>query len=57
MAGSLGAYVELLRPKNLILAGATVPLGAYFALMGARAACRFAAVGLLTLAVVVLTGA
>ena len=33
MAGSIGAYVELMRPKNLVLAGATVPLEAYFALM------------------------
>lgn len=57
MAGSLGAYIELMRPKNLILAGATVPLGAYFALMDSSAAFPFDAVVLHTLAVVFFTGA
>ena len=57
MAGSLGAYIELMRPKNLILAGATVPLGAYFALMDSSQAFPFDAVVLHTLAVVFFTGA
>ena len=57
MAGSLGAYIELMRPKNLILAGATVPLGAYFALMDSSAAFPFDVVVLHTLAVVFFTGA
>jgi len=57
MAGSLGGYVELMRPKNLILAGATVPLGAYFALLDSSRAFPFDAVVLHTLAVVFFTGA
>ena len=57
MAGRLGAYVGLMRPKNLILAGATVPLGAYFALMDSSHAFPFETVVLHTLAVVFFTGA
>jgi len=57
MAGSLGAYVALMRPKNLVLAGATVPLGAYFALMEGGEPFPAAAVALHTLAVVLFTGA
>lgn len=57
MAGSLGAYIELMRPKNLILAGATVPLGAYFALMDSNQVFPLDAVVLHTLAVVFFTGA
>ena len=57
MAGSLGAYIALMRPKNLILAGATVPLGAYFALMDAADTFPVLAVALHTLAVVLFTGA
>ena len=57
MAGRLGAYLELMRPKNLILAGATVPLGAYFVLMESSEAFPWLAVGLHTLAVVFFTGA
>ena len=57
MAGSLGAYIALMRPKNLVLAGATVPLGAYFALMGAADTFPVVAVALHTLAVVLFTGA
>ena len=57
MAGSLGAYIALMRPKNLVLAGATVPLGAYFALMEAGEAFPVVAVALHTLAVVLFTGA
>ena len=57
MAGSLGAYIALMRPKNLVLAGATVPLGAYFALMDAGEPFPVAAVALHTLAVVLFTGA
>lgn len=57
MAGRLGASFELMRPKNLILAGATVPLGAYFALMETQDAFPWLAVGLHTLAVVFFTGA
>jgi geranylgeranylglycerol-phosphate geranylgeranyltransferase len=57
MAGRLGAYIELMRPKNLVLAGATVPLGAYFALMGVTDAFPVLAVSLHVLAVVLFTGA
>ena len=57
MAGSLGAYIALMRPKNLVLAGATVPLGAYFALMDAGEPFPIVAVALHTLAVVLFTGA
>ena len=57
MAGSLGAYIELMRPKNLVLAGATVPLGAYFALMDSSQVFPFDAVVFHTLAVVFFTGA
>ena len=57
MAGGLGAYIALMRPKNLVLAGATVPLGAYFALMDASEAFPFMAVTLHTLAVMLFTGA
>ena len=57
MAGSLGAYIALMRPKNLVLAGATVPLGAYFALMDAADPFPVVAVALHTLAVVLFTGA
>ena len=57
MAGSLGAYIALMRPKNLVLAGATVPLGAYFALMDAGEPFPVVAVALHTLAVVLFTGA
>ena len=57
MAGSLGAYIALMRPKNLVLAGATVPLGAYFALMDAGEPFPVVAVTLHTLAVMLFTGA
>ena len=57
MAGSVGAYIALMRPKNLVLAGATVPLGAYFALMDTSEAFPFVAVTLHTLAVMLFTGA
>ena len=57
MAGGLGAYIALMRPKNLVLAGATVPLGAYFALMDGVDAFPVVAVVLHVLAVVLFTGA
>ena len=57
MAGGVGAYIALMRPKNLVLAGATVPLGAYFALMDTSEAFPFVAVTLHTLAVMLFTGA
>ena len=57
MAARLGAYIELMRPKNLVLAGATVPLGAYFALMDVNDAFPVLAVSLHVLAVVLFTGA
>ena len=57
MAGGLGAYIALMRPKNLVLAGATVPLGAYFALMDGGDAFPLVAVVLHVLAVVLFTGA
>lgn len=57
MAGSIGAYVELMRPKNLVLAGATVPLGAYFALMSDGEPFPVLTVALHAFAVVFFTGA
>ena len=57
MAGGLGAYIALMRPKNLALAGATVPLGAYFALIDEGDAFPAMAVMLHTLSVVLFTGA
>ena len=57
MAGSLGAYIALMRPKNLDLAEATVPLGAYFALVDAADPFSVVAVTLHTLAVMLFTGA
>ena len=57
MAGRAGAYLELMRPKNLVLAGATVPLGAYFVLMDGQQTFPWLAVALHTLAVVFFTGA
>jgi len=57
MAGRAGAYLELMRPKNLVLAGATVPLGAYFVLIDGQQAFPWLAVGLHTMAVVFFTGA
>ena len=57
MAGQWRGYLSLMRPKNLVLASATVPLGAYFALMGSGAAFPVLAVGLHTMAVLFFTGA
>ena len=57
MAGRFGACIELMRPKNLVLAGATVPLGAYFGLMDSSEAFPYLAVALHTLAVITFTGA
>ena len=57
MAGRFGAAIELMRPKNLILAGSTVPLGAYFGLMDSSEAFPYLAVALHTLAVITFTGA
>ena len=57
MAGSLSASIELMRPKNLILASATVPLGAYFALDGNGVSFPYLTVLLHTLAVLFFTGA
>ena len=57
MAGRLVAYIELMPPKNLVLAGATVPLGAYFALVDVNDAFPVLAVSLHVLAVVLFTGA
>ena len=51
------AYIELMRPKNLVLAGATVPLGAYFALVDVNDAFPVLAVSLHVLSVVLFTGA
>ena len=57
MAGRAGGFLALMRPKNLVLAGATVPLGAYFALAAADDAFPFGSVFLHTLAVMLFTGA
>jgi len=57
MAGTVGATVELMRPKNLILAGFTVPLGAAIALKGTNVSFPLLPVLLHTFAVVFFTGA
>jgi len=57
MAGRIGASIELMRPKNLVLASATVPLGAYFALMESNDPFPWLAVTLHLLAVACFTGA
>ncbi len=57
MAGRIGAFVELMRPKNLALAAATVPLGAYFATMERVEPFPLSAVLCHTVAVVFFTGA
>lgn len=57
MAGGIGASIELMRPKNLVLAAATVPLGAYFALMDSNDPFPWVAVVLHLTAVTCFTGA
>ena len=57
MAGRVEAFVELMRPKNLALAAATVPLGAYFATMETVEAFPISVVICHTLAVLFFTGA
>ena len=57
MAGTIGAAVQLMRPKNLILAGATVTLGAFFALQETNASFHLLTVLLHTLAVMLFMGA
>ena len=57
MAGGIRASIELMRPKNLVLAAATVPLGAYFALMGSNDPFPWVAVVLHLMAVMCFTGA
>ena len=57
MGASMSAYIELMRPKNLVLAAATVPLGAYFATLDAGVRFDVAVVGLHALAVVCFMGA
>ena len=57
MAGKVGAAIQLMRPKNLILAGATVPLGAFFALQENNVSFPLLTVSLHTLAVIFFMGA
>jgi len=57
MGASMSAYVELMRPKNLVLAAATVPLGAFFATLDAGVTFDATVVGLHALAVVCFMGA
>ena len=57
MAGRWNAYITLMRPKNLILAAATVPLGAYFATLEGTEVFPVLPVALHALAVVFFTGA
>jgi len=57
MAGAVQARIALMRPKNLVLAAATVPLGAYFALQPLGETVPWLAVALHALAVVTFTGA
>lgn len=55
--GALGAYLDLCRPKNLVLAGATVPLGAMFALESNLATYPLSVVACHTVAVLTFTAA
>ncbi len=57
MAGKLSALVELARPKNMILAGLTVALGAHFGLTGEWSGNHVQTVGLQILAVSAFMGA
>ncbi|HJM55307.1 MAG TPA: geranylgeranylglycerol-phosphate geranylgeranyltransferase [Poseidonia sp.] len=57
MAGKMGASIELMRPKNLILAGATVPLGAVFSLQNSEVSFPLLTVILHTFAVMFFMGA
>ncbi|MDA0842702.1 MAG: geranylgeranylglycerol-phosphate geranylgeranyltransferase [archaeon] len=55
--GAFRAYLELCRPKNLVLAGATVPLGAMFALESNLQTYPFVVVVCHTVAVLAFTAA
>ena len=57
MAGKVAAFFTLMRPKNVVLASATVPLGAYFALMGTNVEMPWIVIACHTLAVLSFTGA
>ena len=57
MAGKLSALVELMRPKNLILAAITVPLGAHFGIIGEWSSGHALAVGVQILTVMTFMGA
>jgi geranylgeranylglycerol-phosphate geranylgeranyltransferase len=57
MLRAWSAYISLMRPKNVVLAAATVPLGAYFATFGSHESFPFLPVFLHALAVVFFTGA
>lgn len=57
MAGKLSALVELMRPKNLVLAAITVPLGAHFGIIGEWSSGHAFAVGVQILTVMTFMGA
>ena len=57
MGGKASALVELMRPRNLILAALTVPLGAHFGITGAWSTSDVFAVGVQVLTVLTFMGA
>jgi geranylgeranylglycerol-phosphate geranylgeranyltransferase len=57
MAGKISALVDLMRPRNLILASLTVPLGAHFGIVGAWSTSHVIAVGVQIIAVLSFMGA
>jgi len=57
MAGKWSALVELMRPKNLVLAAITVPLGAHFGIIGEWSSSHAFAVGVQILTVMTFMGA
>jgi len=57
MSADVRAYIELMRPKNMVLAAITVPLGALFGLSGTLEPEQFPVIGLQILAVLTFMGA
>ena len=57
MAADVRAFIELMRPKNMILAAITVPLGALFGLNESFTAEQSLAVSVQVLAVLTFMGA
>ena len=57
MSADVRAYIELMRPKNMVLAAVTVPLGALFGLNGTLDTEQISAIVVQILAVLTFMGA